>query len=88
VYKKYRTVERPSEVEGFCRVATIEEVRADRYALNPGRYIAGASTNDTEDTPFEERLPALIAQLRKDFDESRIVTSSLLTMLGTIEGQG
>jgi type I restriction enzyme M protein len=88
VYKTYRTVQRPADSKGFSKVAAIEDVRADRYALNPGRYVDGAPVDDAEDTPFEDRLPALIAQLRKDLGESEAVRSRLLSALSTVEGQG
>jgi type I restriction enzyme M protein len=86
VYKEYRTVKQPAAVAGFCRVASIEEVRADRYALNPGRYVGGASVEDT-DVSFEERLPVLIEQLKKHLEDSRTTTSKLMTALAAIENR-
>jgi len=73
------------DVTGFCKVATLEDLRAERYVLNPGRYVGGVSVEDTEGVPFDERLPALIEQLRDDINDSSALTSRLLAALATIE---
>ena len=54
---------------GFCKVATLEEVREHNYALTPGRYV-GAADLDDDDEPFEDRLPKLVATIKQQFAES------------------
>ena len=52
---------------GFCKSATLDEVRNNNYVLIPGRYVG---TEDIEDDgmPFDEKMNALIANLAKQFD--------------------
>jgi type I restriction enzyme M protein len=69
VYRQFRRSGRPEEQPGFCRVATLEEVREHKYALTPGRYV-GAPDGDDDSEPFEEKLPRLTAQLKAQMQEA------------------
>ena len=66
VYRQYRRKSRPDDVPGFCKVATLAEVREHNYALTPGRYV-GAEDLDDNDEPFEDRLPKLVATIKQQF---------------------
>ena len=46
------------DVPGFCKVATIEEIEAQGWSLNPGRYV-GVAAGDEDDGDFAERLAEL-----------------------------
>ena len=69
VYHQYRRKSHPDDVPGFCKVATLAEVREHNYALTPGRYV-GAEDLDDNDEPFEDRLPKLVATIKQQFAES------------------
>jgi len=69
VYRRYRHTGMPDAMPGFCRVATVEEVRDHKFALTPGRYVGSAETEE-DDEPFEEKMPRLVAVLNAQFDES------------------
>lgn len=84
VYQEFRRKKDPVEEPGFCRVATLEEVREHKYALTPGRYVGSAETED-EDEPFEERFPKLVAQLKQQFAESARLSGEIEGMLGEID---
>lgn len=51
---------------GFCKAATIDEVRANNYVLMPGRYVGTEKTED-DGIPFEEKMNTLTAQLAEQF---------------------
>jgi type I restriction enzyme M protein len=65
-YREFKRERAPEEVAGFCKVATLDDVRAHNYALTPGRYV-GAEDAEDEDAPFEERYPQLVAKLEEQF---------------------
>jgi type I restriction enzyme M protein len=50
------------DVAGLCRVATRDEVEAQGWSLNPGRYV-GVAARATEDFDFLERLEELNEEL-------------------------
>jgi type I restriction enzyme M protein len=47
-----------ADVPGFCRVATIEEIEAQGWSLNAGRYV-GTAAGAEDDGGFAERLAEL-----------------------------
>ncbi len=51
------------DVPGFCKSATIDDIRAHGYILTPGRYVGAAEVED-DGEPFEEKMKRLVAQLR------------------------
>jgi len=52
------------DVPGLCKVATIEEIEAQGWSLNPGRYV-GVAQKDEEDFDFMERLQELNEELER-----------------------
>lgn len=50
------------DVPGLCKVATIEEIEAQGWSLNPGRYV-GVAAGQTEDVDFAARLEELSEEL-------------------------
>jgi type I restriction enzyme M protein len=57
-------------VAGFCKSATLEEVRAHGVVLTPGRYV-GAEDVEEDDEPFEVKMKRLTAKLGGEFAEGR-----------------
>jgi type I restriction enzyme M protein len=53
-----------TNVEGFCKVVTIEEVAGKEYSLSPGRYV-GVDASDNEDKDWEEKLGAIHLELEE-----------------------
>jgi type I restriction enzyme M protein len=51
-----------ADVPGLCKVATVAEIKAQDWSLNPGRYV-GAAASDGEDVDFVERFEALNEKL-------------------------
>ena len=53
-----------ADVPGFCRSATLEDIRKHGHVLTPGRYV-GAEPQPEDSEPFEEKMKRLVAQLRE-----------------------
>lgn len=58
------------DVPGFCKAATLDEVRQHDYILTPGRYV-GLAEEDDDGEPFEEKMARLTASLAEKFARSR-----------------
>ncbi|MDP1624723.1 MAG: N-6 DNA methylase, partial [bacterium] len=54
------------DVAGFCKAATLEEVRNNNYVLMPGRYV-GAEEVEDDGIPFDEKMNALTTKLAEQF---------------------
>ncbi len=52
-----------TDIPGFCKSATLEEVRKHGHVLTPGRYV-GAEAQEEDEEPFEDKMKRLVAQLR------------------------
>jgi len=52
-----------ADVPGFCKSATIDEVRKQGHVLTPGRYVAAEAPED-DGEPFEDKMKRLVAELR------------------------
>ena len=50
------------DVPGLCKVATIKEIKAQGWSLNPGRYV-GVADREEDDFDFYERLQELNEEL-------------------------
>ncbi len=71
-------------IPGFCKSATLDEVREHGHVLTPGRYV-GAEAQEDDGEPFEEKMTRLAAQLRKQQAEATKLDTAIaanLTELG------
>ena len=59
-----------TDVPGFCKSATLEEIRKHGHVLTPGRYV-GAPPQEDDGEPFEEKMTRLSAQWRAQQAEAR-----------------
>jgi type I restriction enzyme M protein len=51
------------DVPGLCKAATLAEIEAQGWSLNPGRYVGVAKGEDLSDEDFKEKLEALNEEL-------------------------
>ncbi|MDR2786912.1 MAG: type I restriction-modification system subunit M [Candidatus Accumulibacter sp.] len=54
---------------GFCKSATLEEIRKHGHVLTPGRYV-GAEAQEDDGEPFDEKMQRLAAQWREQQAEA------------------
>ena len=62
-------VRRYEDVPGFCKSATLDDIRGHGYVLTPGRYVGAAEVED-DGEPFDEKMARLAAELDAQFAES------------------
>ena len=55
---------------GFCKSATLEDIRKHGHVLTPGRYV-GAAPREDDGEPFAEKMARLSAQWREQQAEAR-----------------
>jgi type I restriction enzyme M protein len=73
-----------ADVPGFCKSATLDEIRKHGYVLTPGRYVGAAKAED-DGEPFEEKMARLSAQWRQQRAEAARLDAAIaanLTELG------
>src|SRR5690606_9440918 len=58
-----------ADIPGFCKSATLDEIRKHGHVLTPGRYV-GAAEQEDDDEPFEEKMQRLSAQWREHQQEA------------------
>jgi type I restriction enzyme M protein len=57
------------DVPGFCKSATLEDIRHHGHILTPGRYVGAAEVED-DGEPFEDKMARLTAELKQQTAES------------------
>jgi type I restriction enzyme M protein len=57
------------DVDGFCKAAELDEVKANNDVLSPERYV-GTEAEEDDGVSFEEKMKNLTQQLTEQFDES------------------
>ena len=58
-----------ADVAGFCKSATLEDIRKHGHVLTPGRYV-GAAAQEDDGEPFTEKMQRLAAQWREQRTEA------------------
>ena len=68
---------------GFCKTATLGEIRGHNHVLTPGRYV-GAGEAAADDVPFEERFTVLKETLAEQFAEAEELSALIQSKLEEI----
>lgn len=71
------------DVKGFCKSATLEDIRKHNYVLTPGRYV-GIPEEEDDGIPFEEKIASLTAELNAQMRESATLDREIATQLAKI----
>lgn len=75
------------DVPGFCRSASLEEVRENDFMLAPGRYVGTAQAEEEPDTEsVEARVERLTKELYTHFEESRVLEAVVRERLEQLDG--
>lgn len=68
---------------GFCKAASIDQVRELDYVLTPGRYVGLAPVED--DFDFNERFHDLQTQLQAQLQQEQALNAEILNQLAAIQ---
>lgn len=68
-YHKFLNDDSYEDIAGFCKVATIDEIKENNYVLTPGRYV-GVEEQEDDGIPFEEKMKTITSELKEQFEES------------------
>ncbi len=69
---------RYQDVAGLCKVATLAEIEAQGWSLNPGRYTGNAEVDD-DGEDFNERLAGLYDEFTRLSDEAEVLRTKVDT---------
>jgi type I restriction enzyme M protein len=69
-----------TDVPGFRKSATLDEVRKHGHVLTPGRYV-GAEAQEEDGEPFEEKMRRLTATLREQQAEAAKLDAAIAANL-------
>lgn len=58
------------DIPGFCKSASLEEIRKHEWILTPGRYV-GAEEEEEDEEAFEEKMEKLTLELAKEMEEGK-----------------
>ena len=72
-----------TDVAGLCALATIKEIQAQGWSLNPGRYV-GAEVHSSEEIDFVASLEVLREELVTLSSEALRLTDQIMTNLGRL----
>ena len=65
-----------ADVKGFCKSATLDEIKANDYVLTPGRYVGVAETQE-DDEAFSAKMARLTKDLQRQMAQSTILDEKI-----------
>jgi type I restriction enzyme M protein len=73
------------DIPGFCKSATLAQIKDSEYALTPGRHV-GAAEIEEDDEPIDEKVARLSKELLAALDESARLENRVRNELGRLHG--
>jgi len=65
-----------SDIAGFCKSTTLEEIRKHNHILTPGRYV-GTEEEEEDSEPFDEKMERLTKILSEQFAKSKEIEEEI-----------
>ncbi len=72
-----------TDIKGYCKSASLEEIKEHGYVLTPGRFVGAEDILD-EGAPFEEKLITLKSVLSEQFAAATSMQNKILTCLESV----
>lgn len=74
-------VEGYEDIPGYCKSATLEDIRKNDYILTPGRYV-GTAAKEEDTEPFAEKMTRLTRELKGHLEEGNRLEAEIKKQLG------
>jgi len=71
------------DIAGYCKSATLDEIKSNDYVLTPGRYVGAAEIED-DGIPFEETMAELVETLIQQMKESEKLNTAIMRKLSEL----
>jgi type I restriction enzyme M protein len=81
-YHNWKVKENYEDIKGFCKSASLEEVRDLNYVLTPGRYVGLEENEDEFD--FKERFESLQNELKEQMREESELNERIMANLAKV----
>ena len=75
-----------TDVAGLCKAATLQEIEAQGWSLNPGRYVGVVAGENVSDEDFNEQLVALNEELEMLNSQARELERTIAANVAGILG--
>lgn len=75
-----------ADIPGLCKAATLAEIEAQGWSLNPGRYVGVAPGEDVSDEDFKAQLEALNEELETLNAQARTLEQTIAANVAGILG--
>jgi len=82
VYHHWKNNKGYEDVKGFCKSASVEEVRELNYVLTPGRYVGLEEVDDGFD--FKERFTELQKELKEQMEQEQELNARIVKNLARV----
>ena len=81
--QEHKQLDEYEDVAGFCKSATLDEIKANDYVLTPGRYVGAAAIED-DGIPFEVKMGELSGILFSQLKEAEKLDNSIRKSLAEL----
>ncbi|WP_452223641.1 N-6 DNA methylase [Lacinutrix chionoecetis] len=71
------------DIKGYCKNATLEDIRKHNHVLTPGRYV-GIPDEEDDGIPFETKMADLTATLKQQMQKEEALNQEIKTQLANI----
>tara|TARA_Y100001956_G_scaffold61604_1_gene61492 strand:- start:8725 stop:10377 length:1653 start_codon:yes stop_codon:yes gene_type:complete len=81
--KEHKQLDEYEDIAGFCKSATLDEIKANDYVLTPGRYVGAAAIED-DGVPFEVKMRELSHTLFAQMEETKDLDNAIRSKLAEL----
>ena len=82
-YHNWLKSENYEDIKGFCKSASIEEVREADYSLVPGRYVGIDNSNEMTPEQVEEEIKKVKLELKELFAKDKELDAKIMEILNS-----